>query len=110
VQNTSPSRTIIAATTSIVFILLDKKAEIYESRPDKSMLQSQLKSHSTHKDHPEDTVPFPHRETYGKSRFDRKDQEPPSEKHPESPKSSPQYIRCAANGLCCGVSFFVLHS
>ena len=65
--------------------------------------QSPPGNHSGHKGCPEDRVRFPHRETSGRSRSCRTYQEPPSEKHPEPPKSSPQCIRCAASGLCCGL-------
>ena len=65
--------------------------------------QSQPENHSVHTDSLEDRARSPHRETSGRSRSCRTYQEPPSEKHPESPKSSPQYIRCAAIGLCCGL-------
>ena len=59
-------------------------------------------NHSVHIDSPEDRARFPHHETSGRSRSCRTYQEPPSEKHPESPKSSPQDTRCAATGLCYG--------
>ena len=67
------------------------------------MQKSPPGNHSRHIDSPEDRARSPHRETSGRSRSCRTYQEPPSEKHPESPKSSPQYTRYAATGLCCGL-------
>ena len=72
--------------------------------------QSPPGNHSVHTDCPEDRARSPHRETSGKSHSCRTYQEPPLEKHPESQKSSPQYIRCAATGLCCGLFDVALHS
>lgn len=66
------------------------------------MQKSPPENHSRHTDSPEDTARSPHRETADRSRSDRTYPEPPSEKHSESPKSSPQYTRCAATGLCFG--------
>ena len=67
-------------------------------------------SHSGYTDFPEDRARFPHHEIFDRSRSCKKDQELPSKKHPESPKSSPQYIRCAAIGLCCELFCVALHS
>ena len=67
------------------------------------MQKSPPENHSRHIDSPEDRARFPHHETSGRSRSYRTYQEPPSKKHPESPKSSPQYTRYAATGSCCGL-------
>ena len=74
-------------------------------------------SHSRHTNYLEDRARSPHRETSDRSRSCRTYQEPPSEKYPESPKSSPQCkiliictTICPKNKICFRNIMFAKHN